>query len=559
MKDMKNTILFAMTLLLAAFAAGCEEEEGLTLKISTETIDTGAEAGSYTVGVAANTRWAAEADADWCTLVNASLPGNGTLTVNLAENTNIEARTATITFATVPAGAEVRTITVTQRPSVIAVEPGAIHAPAAGASFTMTVTGRTSAMTWTASCGNAWSRVSGAGTGTGTFTVPVAPNPNPGEVRAATITVVAGTYTRRISVKQDSLPVELAVNPETIKPDLSAGTHTIGVSTNATWRAAVSAGATWCMLSSAAGTLSSSATFTAGAGILTVVTDGNPVVGVPRAATITVTAAGNTAGRMVQEIAVVQAATPLELTAAPDTVKAAYTAGTYAITGTSNTTWKVSASAVWCTPITGSKITGSGTVTIDLDENPDVTKRTALVILTAGAGSASVVVAQAARPIVTPQYAASTRTWTFGDNPEIWSDAIEYPSCKGADWLYWQTTVPYCTSLDTDGRTFYYYNWPYVNANAKELCPAPWRVPTRDDFAVVGDYTTKNEIVKIWGNYGLRGENFGMQDSGLFIWSSTPSSDEPDRAWAMMYPPDWTPPVPFTDPKYDGFQVRCVR
>jgi hypothetical protein len=79
----------------------------------------------------------------------------------------------------------------------------------------------------------------------------------------------------------------------------------------------------------------------------------------------------------------------------------------------------------------------------------------------------------------TPPHAASAETWTVGD--QTWSDAIHMPKCKEGTFKR-KSSKPQCCSYTIEGKKYYYYNWPYVKANAAKLCPSPWRVPTTDDF-----------------------------------------------------------------------------
>lgn len=78
-----------------------------------------------------------------------------------------------------------------------------------------------------------------------------------------------------------------------------------------------------------------------------------------------------------------------------------------------------------------------------------------------------------------PPYAASAKTWVFGE--QVWSDAIRLPECNKEDFddSYDQ---PQCRSYSEGANTWFYYNWPFVNQRAYALCPTPWRVPTADDL-----------------------------------------------------------------------------
>jgi hypothetical protein len=115
-----------------------------------------------------------------------------------------------------------------------------------------------------------------------------------------------------------------------------------------------------------------------------------------------------------------------------------------------------------------------------------------------------------------PQYAASTKTWTVGS--QIWSDVINIPECDH-DAFTNSNTDPYCRSYTTNGKKYYYYNWPYVNANNKTLCPSPWRVPSGDDYIALdgafgGSGTSRiasaayvqDNLVDAWGSPKAAGQ-----------------------------------------------------
>jgi hypothetical protein len=87
------------------------------LSVDTVVINAGRGGGSHTVAVTSNAEWMASADVEWITFAPASGKGDGTLTVNVAENSTLKVRSATISVATVhgfPAGKIVDTVTVTQ-------------------------------------------------------------------------------------------------------------------------------------------------------------------------------------------------------------------------------------------------------------------------------------------------------------------------------------------------------------------------------------------------------------------------------------------------------------
>ncbi|MDR2126212.1 MAG: hypothetical protein LBP63_05225 [Prevotellaceae bacterium] len=160
----------------------------------------------------------------------------------------------------------------------------------------------------------------------------------------------------------------------------------------------------------------------------------------------------------------------------------------------------------------------------------------------------------------TPPYAASTKTWTFGN--QKWSDAIQIPACN-KDIFEESNTDPQCRSKISLGKTYYYYNWAYVKEFAGVMCPSPWRVPTVDDFKLlIKVYTTAKELIKNWG-YGeaLIPVERGLPYGGYWSVTSTPdTSKTPDvikSAYWLYYDSRSTPRVA-NEVKSVGLQVRCV-
>jgi hypothetical protein len=155
----------------------------------------------------------------------------------------------------------------------------------------------------------------------------------------------------------------------------------------------------------------------------------------------------------------------------------------------------------------------------------------------------------------TPPYAASTRTWTFGN--QMWSDAIHMPECNKTSFSNsYDNNVPQCRSYTSGGNTFYYYNWMYLNQNEVALCPSPWRVPTRDDFRTLINNTDNTDLVSAWGfsGYAISG-SLRKADAHAFFWSATDFRS--DQAWRLRYGSRMR--TVSTARKYYGFQIRCVK
>jgi hypothetical protein len=158
----------------------------------------------------------------------------------------------------------------------------------------------------------------------------------------------------------------------------------------------------------------------------------------------------------------------------------------------------------------------------------------------------------------TPPLAATTQIWTFGD--QTWSDAIQMPDCN-KETFEESYTAPQGRSYTYGGKTFYYYNWPYVNINKSKMCPSPWRVPTYEDFKTLRSNITPSALVNAWGFGGMviMDSDHPMLAVNLAAdyWSSTENSNETDNAYgfsssnsSMFY---------LDADKVLGMQVRCVK
>ena len=164
------------------------------LTLSPATQDVGASATQFTVAVAAGREcaWTSRSDAAWTQAAPASGQGDGTLTLNVASNTQQSARTANvvvndtalrITQAAVPA------------PCTYSISPGSRSFADSGGNGSFTLqTG--SSCSWTSSVSVSWITVLSAPSGTGpaTFTYLVARNQGKPD-RSGTITVAGRTHT----------------------------------------------------------------------------------------------------------------------------------------------------------------------------------------------------------------------------------------------------------------------------------------------------------------------------------------------------------------------------
>jgi uncharacterized protein (TIGR02145 family) len=162
-----------------------------------------------------------------------------------------------------------------------------------------------------------------------------------------------------------------------------------------------------------------------------------------------------------------------------------------------------------------------------------------------------------AESVNTPPLAASTQTSTFSD--QTWSDAIHCPECN-KETFEDSDTDPQCRSYTEDGKTWYYYNWAYVDANKATMCPDPWRVPTREEFNNFVSNTTYSMVTDAWGYGGgvVRDGNASGVSSAFGYWSATKQSDyNSDYAWNVRFE-DGHQILEYIR-RSIGLQVRCVQ
>jgi stress response protein SCP2 len=355
-----------------------------TLSVAPSGISAEYSAGSYYLTIYSNTAWeiTVDAAATWCTVNLASATGNRTIVVNTEANTLASARVATLTIST---GTLIQQITVTQAVMpILEVTRTVINLPDVTSATEVFVT---SNGTWTAtvSSGYTWCTL-GIINATGKLTVNVARNTMQ-EPRSATVTVTSGSLSLLISVTQEGAAPTLSVSPFTLSAETNAASYTMFVyynSTNSTWTAAVSSGATWCTLTDDNGTGTGNGTVT--------VNVAQNTMAATRAATVTVTS-----GTLTRAAVVTQAAAAPVLNVDKTTIAAGTDAAAYTIGVTSNATWTatVSSDATWCM-VTPDNDTGNGAVRMDIAANPTVETRAATVTVTSGTLTRTVTVTQTA-------------------------------------------------------------------------------------------------------------------------------------------------------------------
>ena len=96
---MKTKITIILSIIMMFFSS-CKEEDSSFLTVDETPITATAEAGIYSIAVSSNGEWTAvvenTANNEWCTLTNASGTNNGTVIINVAENTTPTPRSAIV-------------------------------------------------------------------------------------------------------------------------------------------------------------------------------------------------------------------------------------------------------------------------------------------------------------------------------------------------------------------------------------------------------------------------------------------------------------------------------
>jgi hypothetical protein len=260
------------------------------------------------------------------------------------------------------------------------VDATAIEVAAGGGDKTIAVT---SNLTWfVVGSSDTWCTASpAAGEGNGTVQLHIAENP---EVtpRTATITLATRTMNKTVTVTQAPTGVRLSIDKTAVDAPIAGGNYTVAVTSNTAWTVAVSVGATWCAVYPESGE---------GNGAVRIDVAENPTPAV-HVATITITA-----GALTKTVVVTQATSGVVLLTDETTIDAPIAGGNYTVAVTGNTTWTmaVTAGGTWCTasPESGE---GNGTVRIRVADNPSIAPRTAIITLSAGALTKTVLVTQAA-------------------------------------------------------------------------------------------------------------------------------------------------------------------
>ncbi len=408
---------------------------------------------------------------------------------------------------------------------------------------TPTFTVTTNQESWDAVSNQSWLHVQKSANN---FTISADANTNLDAPNPASVTVTAGrAESVIISIAQMGASPYLSVEPEltsivfdpdgeTATSDDEAITPTFTVTTNVpSWNAV--SNQSWLHVEKSGNKFTLSA-------------DVNTSLDAPDPATVTVEA-----GEAIPvTIAVTQLPSPAILKVSPtdDVVfsadgKTATSNGaafTPVFTVTTNySTWDATSDQIWLNVEKSEK-----TFTLTADANMYVGVLAAKVTVTAGEVASVVInITQESNPKGAPTYAIGTETWIIessdGTIKQKWSDYIEYDEKnKAANGTLSTYNSDYREAAP--GYRGYLYCWHYMMDHKDELCPAPWRIPTKEDLinldkALGGtgenilynlDHlaTYKNKWKVSFGGHVKADGTLQYQGNYHYIWTSTSFNDE---------------------------------
>jgi len=353
----------------------------------------GASTVSFTVTVTGNTdvvHWNTEITSgeNFVTVTDgAAGTNNGVITVSVGNNTQPEAREATLLVTSEDVGSEPVVLTISQSPAVPLLEviPTRLTASAEGEELVVQVrNGGTGTFDWTAAVlsGTSFASITSGGTGTnsGTFVVSFAVNPTAAQ-RTAIISVSAEDVVNspiEIEIVQQAGAPLLQVSPATQLIGSAPTTATLNVSNggNGTlnWTAAVVGGGAFAAISEGASGVN--------AGFIAVVLSRNSST---ENRVVTVRVESNDADNSPVDVTITQAAQESVLQVTPDIQRVGSSVGSASFqvqnagTGAMSWTAAVVEGANFISITGGAAGTNDGVVTVSVGENTGTAERTGVI------------------------------------------------------------------------------------------------------------------------------------------------------------------------------------
>jgi hypothetical protein len=600
---MKTTFWIAL-LAIISILSSCNDD-AVYLSVDKETITVEAAAATQTIEVTASGAWSATTDASWVTISPTNGSGDGTISVQIAENPELISRIATITVSS--AGVKAQTVTVSQAADVAFMEvshdlPDPV--PAEGGTYTLTVT---SNVNWTAeTLQTEWCTIEPVkGEDNGEITVTIAENATV-RVRSASIIIKGsdGVPAQTISFTQASAEPCLKIDDNFPAKVAAAGSSdcVITVESNITWY--VTSNQTWAEVYPPA---------SAGNGRIEIYVYANTTI---NERTVIFTISGEEVET--QTATLIQDGAEPYLTITdnfPDEVPVAG-GSNYVISVESNTTWAISSNQTWATvsPTSGSN---DDEIAVSVAANTTYNSRTAIFSVTAdGVTTQTTTLKQAGKPLPVfaysniylgsdgnPTFAAApddTKAlyqgiyfkWgsLFGISPSdltttepyIVFTPSEYTGAEPSTWI----DVPFGLSAsgdlsDYDAETGIGDICRYISA--KGWVSGSWRMPTQTEYSTfiasgVGEvsggdpmsgtnidgttamtrYATVVGAEQLLPYAGYRNPYLERVNRLCYLWSASPSGSA--NAYSLYFNSVWNGAygVVGHTGRTDAFSVRCV-
>ncbi len=331
--------------------------------------------GSKQFNVTSNSSWTVSDNSSWITVSPSSGTGNGTVTVNVAENTATTGTTQRVGTVTITGCNSTKTVLIMQDPCNIAVSTEALSFTPLPGSKQFNVTSNGS---WTVSDNSPWITFSpSSGTGNKTVTVNVTENTTTTGTtqRVGTVTITGCNSTKTVLIMQD--PCNIAVSTEALSFTTLPGSKQFNITSNGSWT--ISNNSPWITFSPSSGT---------GNGTVTAnVTENTTTTGTTqRVGAVTITGCNSTKTVLIMQ-------DPCNIAVSTEALSFNPFAGSKQFTVTATGSWTVSDNSAWIT-VSPSSGTGNGTITVNVTEHTGSLARAGSVTVTGCNTTKTVVVIQ---------------------------------------------------------------------------------------------------------------------------------------------------------------------
>jgi len=171
---------------------------------------------------------------------------------------------------------------------------------------------------------------------------------------------------------------------------------------------------------------------------------------------------------------------------------------------------------------------------------------------------------------------ATPQVWTISDNgiTQIWSDAVQASNCNKTGFAGGSSGSYLADGRSNPDYKGHLFSWAAVIRFQDQLCPAPWRVPTVQDFinldlALGGDGTNKmytpqyvtDNYINRWGGAfgGYCGSDGTLLNQGSWAFYRSAAEYNATNARVLYFGTNGDIRPQSSGAKINGFTLRCVR